>query len=55
MTRFQAVFAVAAISEAFLLPILVAMIKVLPFTMLCFHPPRSTNLFQTLMHFLNPA
>ena len=37
VTQFQAVFAVAAISEAFLLPVLVAMIAALPFTILGFH------------------
>ena len=51
VTQFKAVFAVAAISEAFLLPVLVAMIEALPFTIVGFHPTRSTNLIQTLMHF----
>ncbi len=37
VTQFQAVFAVAGISEAFLLPVLDAMLEVLPFTVLGFH------------------
>ena len=37
VTQFQAVFAVAAISEAFLLPVLVAMIEALPFAIQGFH------------------
>jgi transposase InsO family protein len=37
VTQFQAVFAVAAISEAFLLPVLLAMIEAFPFTILGFH------------------
>ena len=37
MTQFPAVFTVTAISEAFLLPVLVAMIEVLPVTNLGFH------------------
>jgi transposase InsO family protein len=37
VTQYQAVFAVAAIGEAFLLPMLVAMIEAVPFAILGFH------------------
>ena len=37
VTQIQAVFAVAAISEAYLLPVLGHMIEALPFTILGFH------------------
>lgn len=37
VTQFQAVFAVAAIGEAYLLPVLGSMIEALPFTILGFH------------------